>query len=208
MSDFLNEKCSLCRIEQTKLFLKGERCSSGKCPVQRKAALTVKPTRGRHGRRRMSEYGLQLREKQKLRKLYGVDEHQFRSYFDKARKIREATGEALMQILETRLDNLIFRLGFAPSRSGARQIVSHGHVTVNGKRVNIPSYLVKPEDIIALSERSTKVPFITKALADKDFSLPEWLERKGGVGRVKRLPTREEIDADISEQIVVEYYSR
>jgi len=191
-----------------KLFLKGARCLSPKCPIEKKGAVPpgVRGTRIR--RRRLSEYGRQLREKQKAKRLYGVSEKQFRRYYQKAKKVRASTGEVLMQTLESRLDNIVFRLGLAPSRSVARQIVSHGQVLVDGKKVNIPSYLVKEGQVISLKPKAIKIPIIAQVLGSDEVVMPGWLEKKAAVGRIKSLPKREEIEADVDEQLIIEFYSR
>jgi small subunit ribosomal protein S4 len=200
-------KCRRCRREGVKLFLKGERCYSPKCPIERKGA--VPPgEHGTRGRKRLSEYGQQLREKQKARRLYGVLERQFRRYFEKAAKNPQATGEVLLQLLESRLDNLVFRLGLAPSRSVARQLVSHGHVYVNEKRVNIASFQVKPGDTIRLGEKAMKIPAVEKNWSERSKNLPSWLQRKGPVGKITRLPNRKEVESGIDDKLIVEYYSR
>lgn len=199
--------CRLCRREGMKLFLKGERCYSPKCPIERKGA--VPP--GQHGqkrRRRPSSYGEQLREKQKVKRIYGVRERQFKRYFEKAIKVKEATGKVLLQLLETRLDNLVFRLGLVPSRSMGRQLVSHNFVLVDGKKVNIPSYQVNPNQIISLTTKGLNLDYVKKSLAEKDRKVPKWLTRKAAVGKMIRLPEREEVEADINETLIVEYYSR
>jgi len=206
MARYIDPKCRLCRREGTKLFLKGERCFSPKCPLERKGA--VPP--GGYGQRRKSrpsEYGEQLREKQKTKRTYGVLEKQFRHYFKKAFKKRGVTGEVLLQFLESRLDNVIYRLGFVPSRSLARQLISHGHILVDGKKVDIPSYQVKPEQIVSLTPKAVKMELVKKSLAEKK-KVPSWLQKKAAVGKIIRLPKREEIDADINEHLIVEYYSR
>ncbi len=207
MARYLDAKCRLCRREGVKLFLKGKRCFSPKCPIERKGAVPPGMV-GSKRKRRPSEYGLQLREKQKAKRIYGVGERQFKKYFEKARKFKGVTGEALLGMLERRLDNAIFRLGFSPSRSIARQLVSHGHVLVNDKKVSIPSYQVKVGEIITLSLKAFEIPEIKEILAQKNVIIPEWFERKGAVGRVKRLPKREEGEGEILEQLIVEYYSR
>ena len=207
MARYLDSKCRLCRREGTKLFLKGERCFSPKCPLEKKGAVAP----GQHGlkmRRRLSEYGVQLREKQKAKRTYGVLERQFRRYFKKAFKKRGITGEALLQLLESRLDNVVYRLGFVPSRSVARQLVHHGHILVDGKKVDIPSYQVKPGQVINLNPKAMKIEVVKKSLAEKKKEIPSWLQKKAAVGKIIRLPTREEIGADIAEQLIVEYYSR
>jgi len=199
-------KCRLCRAAGGKLFLKGERCFT-KCPIDRKGA--VMP--GQHGakkRRKLSDFGVRLAEKQKLKRLYGLEETQLKKYFGEARKVREATGEALLQILETRLDNLVYRLGFAPSRRAARQLVSHGHIKVENQTVNIPSFRVKPDQVISIGEKALDLAKIKVMLEKKEVKIPEWLERKGPAGKLTRIPKREAIDTDVSEQLIVEYYSR
>ena len=166
---------------------------------------------GPHGqkmRRKISGYGTQLREKQKMKRMYGVLERQFRRYYAMARKWRGNTGDMLVQFLERRLDNTLFRLGLAPTRSSARQFVSHGHVMVNGSRVNIPSYLVAADQVITLKPKSGSIPAIKKMLEDKTFTPPAWLERQSGVGKVVRLPERDDVKEDINTQLVIEYYSR
>lgn len=207
MARYLDSKCRLCRREGTKLFLKGERCLTPKCPLEKKGAVAP----GQHGlkrSRRLSEYGIQLREKQKAKRTYGVLERQFRRYFKKAFKKRGVTGEALLQLLELRLDNVVYRLGLVPSRSVARQLVHHGHILVDGKKVDIPSYQVKPGQVINLNPKAMKIEVVKKSLAEKKKEIPSWLQKKAAVGKIIRLPTREEIGADIAEQLIVEYYSR
>ncbi len=207
MARYLGAKCRLCRREGIKLFLKGERCYSPKCPIEKKGA--VPP--GEHGQKRqkrVSDYGQQLREKQKVKRTYGVLEKQFRRYFKKARRVKEATGEALLQILESRLDNVVFRLGLVPSRSVSRQIVNQGLVLVDGQRVDIPSYQVKPGQIITLVSKGLELKQVKDSLAEKGRKVPEWLQKKAVVGKMIRLPERKEIEADINEGLIVEYYSR
>jgi len=208
MARYKEAKCRLCRREGIKLFLKGERCYSPKCPIERKGA--VPP--GQHGqkrRRRMSDYGHQLREKQKVKRLYGVLERQFRRYFEKATKAKEETGKVLLQVLESRVDNALFRLGFTPSRSMARQLVSHGFVLVDGnKKVNIASQQLNPGQTISLTSGGLNLDYVKKSLAEKERKIPDWLTRKAAVGKMIRLPEREEIETDIDESLIVEYYSR
>lgn len=207
MARYVEAKCRLCRREGIKLFLKGDRCYSPKCPIERKGA--VPP--GQHGQkraRRMSDYGLQLREKQKTKRIYGVLEQQFRRYFKKAFRIKGSTGQRLLQLLELRLDNVVYRLGLVPSRSVARQLVTHGQVLVDNQKVNIPSYQVKVEQMISLSPRALKLEIVKKSLAEKEKKVPEWLKLKAVIGKVARLPEREKIDTDINENLIVEYYSR
>lgn len=200
-------KCRLCRREGIKLFLKGERCYSPECPIERKGALPP----GEHGQkraRRLSSYGEQLREKQKAKRIYGVLEKQFRRYFKQARKVRENTGKILFQILESRLDNVVFRLGLTPSRSVARQLVNHGFILVDGQKVDVASYQVKPGQIVTLSTKGLKLKEVKDSLAEKGRKIPEWLQRKAAVGKIVRLPEREEVEVDINENLIVEYYSR
>lgn len=209
MANYNGPVCRLCRREGTKLFLKGERCYSDKCSVAKRA---FPP--GQHGQRRrakVSDYGLQLREKQKARRIYGVMERQFRRYFRAANRAKGVTGERLLQILELRLDNVVYRLGFADSRSQARQLVNHGHFSVNGKKVDIPSYLVKENDEIVVRESSRGVTYfknLGEVLSERRVS--EWLtlDAANFAGRVVRLPEREEIDIPVQEHHIVEMYSR
>lgn len=172
--------------------------------------LNVPP--GQHGprgsRRRLSEYGQQLREKQKVKRIYGVLEKQFRKYVNEAQKKKGETGSVFLSLLERRLDNVIYRLRMAKTRLMARQLVSHGHVLVNNKKVTIPSYQVKENDVITLSSKATNIPVIKEIISDKDISLPAWLSRHGPAGKIKAKPTREDIETSISEQLIVEYYSR
>ena len=202
MARYTGPKHKLCRAEGVAL------CSSPKCPVIRKNAGPP----GQHSqrrRRKLSEYGIQLREKQKVKRMYGLFERQFQKYFDLAAKKKTATGEALLQLLETRLDNTVYRLNLAQSRQQARQLVSHGHVWVNGRKVTIPSYNVKIGDVVSLSPKAANLNFIKKLHEDtKDVQLPLWLSKKATVGKIVSLPKREELDADINERLIVEYYSR
>jgi small subunit ribosomal protein S4 len=198
----------LCRREGLKLFLKGERCYTDKCAIERR---NYPP--GQHGQARpkFSEYSIQLREKQKLRRIYGVLEGQFRRYFKMADRAKGVTGDTLLQLLERRLDNMAYRMGFATSRSEGRQLVRHGHFTVNGRKVNIPSYLVKPGDIVAVTEKSQKVTRIQEALElAQRRGVPDWLEvtSEQFSGRVKALPTRADLTMPINEKLVVELYSK
>ncbi len=205
--------CRLCRREGLKLFLKGARCLSSKCAFERRGFVP-----GQHGqslsarRRKSSDYLLQLREKQKMRRIYGVLEAQFRRYFREALRRRGVTGSELLVLLERRLDNVVYRMGFAPSRAAARQMVTHAHFTVNGHPVNIPSYLVKPNDVIAVREVSRRLTQFKELAAERDISYtpPAWLQadRATLTGRVLALPKREDIDVPVNEQLVVEYYSR
>ena len=166
---------------------------------------------GMHGQkfsRRASDFGVQLKEKQKLRAIYDLSERQFQRYYETARKVPAATGEKLLQILEARLDNLIYRAGFAPTRPSARQLVNHGHVLVDGKKVDVPSYLVKPGQVVSLSAAAAKIPQVAERLADKEAILPKWLKKKAIAAKLERLPDRSEIDTNVQEQLIVEYYSR
>lgn len=162
---------------------------------------------GRKGRKKVSEYGKQLSEKQKVKMMYGLMEKQFHKIYEVATKTPSATGFALLRLLERRLDNVVYRLGFAPTRPAARQLVSHGNVTVNGKKVTIPSYRLQLNDIVALSEKATKIPVVADLLKEKT-NVPQWLEKKSAVGKVVRYPERDEIDAGVNEQLIVEFYSR
>ena len=208
MARYTDASCRLCRREGQKLFLKGERCYTKKCSVDKRMYAP-----GQHGqqKKKQSEYGLQLREKQKAKRFYGVLESQFAKYFDMAVKRRGITGTNLLQILESRLDNVVHRMGMATSRAEARQLVRHAHFTVNGEKVNIPSYLVKPGDVIALKSKSrSKEKF--KAILDITGSkvVPQWLafDPDNMSGKVVSLATREEVDIEISEHLIVELYSK
>jgi len=200
--------CRQCRREGVKLYLKGERCYTEKCSIDRR---NYAP--GQHGqrRRKLSEYGLQLREKQKARRIYGVLESQFRKYFREASRRKGIAGENLLQILESRLDNIVYRMGFALSRPEARQLVKHGHFAVNGRKVNIPSYQVRPGDVISVRESSkNKGRFKELAELTRNQGTMEWLEvdSENLTGKVIRLPSRDEIDTPIAEHLIVELYSR
>lgn len=202
MARYTGPKHKLCRAEGVAL------CGSAKCPVIRRNAFPP-GQHGPKGRRKLSEYGIQLREKQKVKRMYGVLERQFKRYYNSASRKKSATGEALLQILETRLDNVVYRLSLASSRSQARQLVTHGHVLVNGKKVTIPSINVKIGDIISLSSKAANFDFIKKLAQDtKDVNLPSWFEKKATVGKIIVLPKREDIDPNINENLIVEYYSR
>ena len=208
MARYTGAVCRLCRREGMKLYLKGDRCYSDKC-----AFATKQYAPGQHGqsRKKVSEYGIQLREKQKVRRIYGIAEKQFRIYFEKAERKQGVTGENLLRLLELRLDNVVYRLGMASSRIDARQLVRHGHFTVDGKKVNIPSYQVKPGQVITVKEGSRKSPkFEEIAAAIAHRNAPQWLEvdKENLVGKVVALPGREDIDLPINEQLIVELYSR
>lgn len=206
MAKYTDAKCRQCRREGCKLFLKGERCTSGKCAMDRRP---VVPGQHGAGRKKISEYGLQLREKQKVKRAYGVLERQFSLYYEKATKSKLATGWALLQMLELRLDNVVYRMGIGSSRTEARQIVNHGHITVNGRKVNIPSYQVKVGDVIAIKD-SRKDLEIFKELNGLKIVMPKWLEFNNETltGKILALPEREDIDLEIKEHLIVELYSR
>ena len=200
MARYTGPKRRLSRREGLALFAKDAKA------LERKGA--VPP--GQHGlgrRRRISEYGVQLREKQKAKRIFGLLEKQFKRYFEEASKVRGATGLALLQTLETRLDNVVYRLNFAKSRAGARQLVSHGHIKVDGKKVNIPSFKVGKDKTIEISAQMRDNTQVKKSLEEAE-TLPEWLDRKATVGKVLRIPEREEMEQSIDEQLIVEYYSR
>ena len=208
MARYTESVCRICRREGQKLFLKGDRCYTDKCAVSRRAYAP-----GQHGqsRRKLSEYGTQLREKQKVRRAYGILEGQFRHYFELANKKEGVTGENLLTILESRLDNVVYKLGLAVSRPEARQLVSHAHFTVNGKKVNIPSYMVKPGDVIAVREKSRSSAKFEAILASTESRIvPKWLDmnRDTMEGRVVALAEREDIDLPIEEHLIVELYSK
>jgi len=199
-------QCKQCRREGLKLFLKGERCLTDKCGVERR---TYPPGEHGRGRQKQSEYRVQLREKQKARRYYGVLEKQFANYYDKASRQPGVTGENLLRLLEARLDNVLVRLGFAGSRRQARQLILHGHWTVNGRRVNVPSYQVKPDDVIAVKATSKAQPIIRDA-TDLTSAVPAWLQADydGLTAKVLRHPERAEIDTPVQEQLIVELYSK
>ena len=206
MARYTGAVCRQCRREGQKLFLKGDRCYSGKCALERRAYAP-----GQHGqsRKKYSEYGLQLREKQKVRKYYGVLESQFAHYFELAEKKSGVTGANLLSIVESRLDNVVYRLGFAMSRPEARQLVRHGHFTLNGKKVNIPSYLVNVGDVIAIKEGSMSSEKIKSIIeANEKRAIVKWLERDGTTGKVVGVCEREDIDLPIEEHLIVELYSK
>ena len=209
MAKMVGPDCRQCRREGCKLFLKGERCVSKKCAFERRPVIP-----GQHGasRKRVTEYGTQLREKQKTKRYYGVMERQFANYFEMATKVKGlTTGEALLQILERRLDNVVYRLGFAMSRAEAKQLVNHGHFTVNGKKVNIPSYLVKAGDVIAVVDKSKENGRFKLVKEEGVYgNAPKWLEVDAEklTAKVVALPTREDIDYPVEEHLIVEFYSR
>jgi small subunit ribosomal protein S4 len=209
MARYRDAKCKLCRREGVKLFLKGSRCLTKKCAIERR---NYPP--GEHGQdrgRKPSKYLLQLREKQKLRRMYGVMERQFRNYFFEAARRKGVTGTNLLQLLERRLDNVVYRLGFAPSRAMARQLIRHNHFTVNGKRVNIPSYLVKPGDVIAPREKSRNLFVIQESIKRLDTQqIVPYLEMDVNKmeGRFVEIPSREDIPVPVNETLIVELYSK
>ena len=209
MGRYIGPVCRLCRREGVKLYLKGERCYSPKCAMERRP---YPP--GQHGQkraRRPSDYAVRLREKQKLRRIYGISERQFRNLFEEASKKKGVTGSVFLGLLESRLDNVVYRLGFAVSRRQARQLVRHGHITVNGRRVDLPSYRVRPGDEIAVAEKSRNLELILQNLeAMKGRKVGPWLslDVEGMKGKFLRLPDREDLALPVNEQLVIEFYSR
>jgi small subunit ribosomal protein S4 len=200
--------CRLCRREGVKLFLKGTRCMTEKCAIERRS---YPPGQHGQGRQRVSEYSAQLREKQKLKRIYGLQERQFRNVFGKAERRKGITGEHLLKLLECRLDNVVYRLGFAASRKQARQMVSHGHILLNGRKTDVPAYIVKAGDVVEVRERSRQIPAVLSALEAVDGrGMPAWLalDRGSFKGTVQGMPTKEEIALPVNEQMVVELYSR
>lgn len=209
MARYIGPVCRLCRREGMKLFLKGERCYTEKCAIEKR---NLPP--GQHGKARRAKlagYGLQLREKQKVKRIYGILESQFRRYFEAAERQRGITGETLLQLLERRLDNVVYRLGFSTSRAQARQLVRHGHFLVNGRRADIPSLSLKAGDVVSLRPTSVKNPAIAHALEEvKGRGIPEWLafDAEKVAGRVVAIPSREQINLPVQEQLIVELYSK
>ena len=209
MARYIGPVCRLCRREGMKLFLKGERCYTEKCGIEKR---NFAP--GQHGKTRKSKmagYGIQLREKQKVKRIYGVLEDQFRGYFEQAERTRGITGETLLQLLERRLDNVVYRIGFGTSRPQARQLVRHGHFTVNGRKVDIPSFSVKEGDVISVLGRTQKNPTIEHAIEEvKGRGIPQWLSFDATTisGRIVSMPTREQINLPVQEQLIVELYSK
>ena len=209
MARYRDSVCRLCRREGMKLFLKGDRCYKDSCAIEKR---NFAP--GQHGQSRKSKvvgYGLQLREKQKVKRIYGLMEGQFRNYFEKAERSKGVTGETLLQMLERRLDNAVYRLGFSSSRSQGRQLVGHGHVRVNNVKVNIPSFQVKPGDVISIHDKSQKIPTIINSLEMiGSRGVPSWLELDGSkfTGKVLALPKREDTNLPVQERLIVELYSK
>jgi small subunit ribosomal protein S4 len=200
--------CRICRREGEKLFLKGDRCYTEKCAIERR-----KYPPGQHGQgyRKLSDYGVQLREKQKVRKIYGLLEREFRRYFYEAERKKGITGEVLLQFLETRLDNMVYRMGFAPNRREARQLVNHGHFLVNGKKADIPSYEIKSGYFIEVKESSRHIPEVIDSISKAEHrGIPPWVEVDSANmrGKVLHIPTREEIQLPVQEQLIVELYSK
>ncbi len=209
MARYTGPVCKLCRREGTKLFLKGTRCFSAKCAFEKRSYIPGQHGQGR--RSKLSEYGIQLREKQKVKRMYGVLESQFRNYYERASRQKGVTGENLLSILESRLDNVIYRLGFAPSRNSARQLVLHRHFTVNGRRVNVPSYRVKPGDIISVQDKSRKLTVVHDSMRKmKDESLVPWLrvDKAKLEGEFLERPARQDMPIDVQENLIVELYSK
>ena len=210
MARYTGPDCKLCRREGMKLFLKGERCLTKKCAIERRPYPPGEA--GQSRRRKPSEFALQLREKQKVRRIYGVLENQFQRIFEEAERRPGMTGENLLQLLELRLDNVIYRMGFASSRDQARQLVTHGHFRVNGRKVNIPSMQLRPGDEITLDEGSEKKSYFESgaAFGSQRAQTPQWLQidAKAMTGRVLSTPQRSDVDALVSEQLIVEHYSR
>jgi len=209
MARYIGPVCRLCRREGIKLFLKGERCYTEKCAIEKRNFVP-----GQHGKARKAKlagYGLQLREKQRVKRIYGVLENQFRRYFEAAARQRGITGELLLQMLECRLDNVVYRLGFSTSRAQARQLVRHGHFAVNGRKVDIPSYRVKEGDLVSVRDRSKQSAAVAHAMDEvKGRGIPEWLELRAEqvAGRIVSLPTRAQINLPVQEQLIVELYSK
>ena len=206
MARYTGPSCRLCRREGQKLCLKGERCYSGKCALEKRS---YAPGQHGQGRKKSSEYGNQLREKQKCKRFYGLQETQFRNLFDKAAAKKGITGDNLLIMLETRLDNVVFRMGLASSRKEARQLVTHGHFTVNGKKADIPSMPLKAGDVVAVKEKSTSSPKF-KEIKEMTISTPAWvtIDTQKLEGKVLAMPTRDQIDTPVAEHLIVELYSK
>lgn len=206
MAKYTGADCKICRREGCKLFLKGERCLTKKCSFERRPNVP-----GVHGaaRKKLTEYGIQLREKQKVKRAYGLQEKQFRGYYEKTETMRGKVGENMLSLLERRLDNVVYRMGIGASRAESRQIVNHGHITVNGKTVNIPSFLVNVDDVIAVKENKRELQMF-KDLKDVKVVMPKWLEFDNNklVGKINALPARDDIDLNIQEHLIIELYSK
>lgn len=207
MAVYRDAKCKLCRREGAKLFLKGEKCYMEKCPFNKRP---LPPGQHGAGRKKVSEYGLQLREKQKTKRIYGVQEGQFRKYYEMADRMKGITGENMLSLLERRFDNVVFRMGIGVSRTQARQLVNHSHFAINGRTVNIPSYIVKAGDVITVKENRKKNKFFEQIKTMKVANMPKWLEfdPEKLEGKVLALPTREDVDSQIAEHMIVELYSK
>lgn len=209
MARYKDSVCRLCRREGIRLYLKGDRCYSDKCAIERRSYPPGEHGQGR--RPKVTPYGVQLREKQKARRIYGVLENQFRNYFHRASRKQGVTGEILLQLLETRLDNIVYRLGLAPSRPAARQLVLHGHVHVNGRRVNVPSFSVRPGDSVSVAPSSQKLAAVTEAVANRRRTeMQAWLnfDEKTMTGVLLQVPAREDIPVPVQEHLIVELYSK
>ncbi len=206
MAKYTGADCKICRREGCKLFLKGERCLSKKCSFERRPNVP-----GVHGaaRKKLTEYGLQLREKQKVKRAYGLQEKQFRGYYEKASTMRGKVGENMLILLERRLDNVVYRMGIGASRAESRQIVNHGHITVNGKSVNIPSYLISVDDVVAIKENKRELAMF-KELKDVKVVMPKWLEFDNTklTGKINAMPQRDDIDLNVQEHLIIELYSK
>lgn len=205
---YIGALCRICRREGEKLFLKGSRCYTEKCSVERR-----KYPPGQHGQgyRKLSDYGFQLREKQKVRKMYGILERQFRRYFEKAERKRGITGEVLLQLVESRLDTIVYRMGFAPNRRSARQLIRHGHIIVNSREVNLPSFEVKKGTIVEVKQASKEIPEIVDSISKVEYrGIPSWLEvdTVSLKGKVLNIPSPEELQLPVQEQLIVELYSK
>ena len=207
MATYREAKCRLCRREGGKLFLKGDKCYTGKCPFEKRPMAP-----GQHGaaRKKVSEYGQQLREKQKVKRIYGVQEGQFHSYYMQADRMKGITGENMLSLLERRLDNVIFRMGIGASRAQSRQLVNHGHFLVNGRKVNIPSFIVKVGDVITVKESKTGNKYFEVIKSMKAANMPKWVEFDPAKleGKILSLPVRDDIDSQIAEHMIVELYSK
>ncbi|MGQ9516187.1 MAG: 30S ribosomal protein S4 [Anaerolineae bacterium] len=211
MARYTGPVCKLCRREGQKLYLKGERCYTSKCAFERRSYPAGQHGPNQRWRRKESDFAIQLREKQRARRIYGVLERQFRRYFEEAERLPGLTGANLLALLESRLDNVVFRMGLADSRSQARQLVQHGHITLNGRKTNIPSALVKPGDVVSITERARRLTYFRERMEHlMKHQPPEWLslDAQRVAAKVLEVPRREQIDVRLNEQLIVEYYSR